>query len=106
MRFVLMALDEEVGQDAPLRPQLDGYGAELVRAGVLLAAEALSPAAEGACVRFVGEERILSRPATGAMSRFWMLEAACEDEALEWARRLPLTSGTVEVRRVTSDEDR
>ncbi|MGO4534672.1 YciI family protein [Leifsonia sp. 2MCAF36] len=110
MRFVLMALGEEgEGGGAPAtapRAELERYDAELVRAGVLLAAEALRPAEEGACVRFEGEQRILSRPAVGALSRFWMLETAGEEEAVEWARRLPLTSGTVEVRRVTGDEGR
>ncbi|MFP3466332.1 hypothetical protein [Leifsonia sp. SIMBA_070] len=124
MRFVLMAIADGGGQADPGAPDraaldraaldraaldraaLDRYGAELVRAGVLLAAEALEPAAVGACLRYSGEQRILSRPAPGAVSRFWMLQTAGEDEALEWARRMPLTTGTVEVRRVTDDEGR
>jgi hypothetical protein len=104
MRFVLMAHAE--GGVAPDRPAFDRFAAELVRAGVLLAAEALAPAADGVCVRFAGEERLLSRPATGPVTRFWMLQTAGEDEAVEWARRLPLAAGTVEVRRVTGDEGR
>ena len=106
MRFVLMALAEGGEQAATPRAELDRYDADLVRAGVLLAAEALEPPTAGVCVRFEGELRILSRPAVGALNRFWMLETAGEAEALEWARRLPLTSGTVEVRRVTGDDGR
>jgi hypothetical protein len=106
MRFVLMALADEGEEAVVPRPALERYGADLVRAGVLLAAESLEPAAAGACVRFDGELRTLSRPAIGTTNRFWMLETACEEEALEWARRLPFTSGTVEVRRVTGDEGR
>ena len=105
MRFVLMALGEEADA-AAARPELDRYRAELVRAGVLLAADALDPASAGASVRCAGEERILSRPAMSGVSALWMVETACEDEALEWARRLPLASGTVEVRRVAGDDGR
>ncbi|MGH1550873.1 YciI family protein [Leifsonia poae] len=105
MRFVLMALGEEA-ETAATRPELDRYRAELVRAGVLLAADALEPASAGVSVRCTGEERILSRPATSTVSALWMVETAGEDEALEWARRLPLTSGTVEVRRVAGDDGR
>ncbi|WP_285115694.1 YciI family protein [Leifsonia sp. fls2-241-R2A-40a] len=107
MRFVLMALADD-GDPAAL----DGYERELVRAGVLLAAEALEPADAGACLRFEGEERILSRipsghqPTAGDVTGIWMLQTAGEDEALEWARRLPLTRGTVEVRRVAGDAGR
>jgi hypothetical protein len=113
MRYVLMALAEggepaaavdALGGDPVNR--FDAFDAELVRAGVLLAAEALEPPTAGACVRFLGEERILSRPATGGVTRFWMLDTAGEEEAVEWARRLPLLSGTVEVRRVVGDEGR
>ena len=103
MRFVLTALADDGDQAEGPSPALDRYTADLVRAGVLLAAESLEPAAAGACLRYEGEVRILSRPASGALRRFWMLETAGEEEALEWARRLPLTSGTVEVRRVTDE---
>jgi hypothetical protein len=105
MRFVLMAVDGAVGTGSA-GPALERYRADLVRAGVLLAAEALEPASAGATVRFAGEERILSRPASSGVGALWMLETAGEDEALEWARRLPCTSGTVEVRRVTGDDGR
>ena len=36
---------------------------------------------------------------------FWILQVSSEDEALEWARRIPLDSGSVEVRRVHEVED-
>jgi hypothetical protein len=111
MRYVLMALAEG-GDAAPLCDDpaaLDRYEQELVRAGVLLAAEALEPAETGTRIHFDGEERILSRipparadtgAAAGRVEGLWMLQTAGEDEALEWARRLPLTRGTVDVRRV------
>jgi hypothetical protein len=107
MRFVLMALACD-GEAAAL----DSYEQELVRAGVLLAAEPLEAAGTGARIRFEGDDRILSRipsgaqPADDAVTAIWTLHTAGEDEALEWARRLPLTRGTVEVRRVAGDASR
>ena len=107
MRFVLMALACEGEPTA-----LDAYEQELVRAGVLLAAEPLEPVGSGARIRFDGDDRILIRIPSGvqaaddAVTAIWMLHTAGEDEALEWARRLPLTSGTVEVRRVAGDANR
>lgn len=112
MRFVLMAQAEEGDGGEPAvgdRAALDRYEQDLVRAGVLLAAEALEPAATGARIHFDGEDRSLDRspgPSAARVTGLWMLQTAGEDEALEWARRLPLTSGSVEVRRVAGDVGR
>lgn len=118
MRFAMIALADggdagEAGRPPAAEPAaLDRYERELVRAGVLLAAEALEPAAAGTRVRFEGDVRILDRLPQGhehdgcAVAAFWMLQTSGEEEALEWARRLPLTRGTVEVRRVTGDTAR
>ena len=56
MRYVLMALAEG-GDAAPLCDDpaaLDRYEQELVRAGVLLAAEALEPAETGTRIHYDG----------------------------------------------------
>jgi len=34
------------------------------------------------------------------ISGFWILQVASRDEAVEWARRVPLRSGRIEIRRV------
>lgn len=112
MRFVLMAQAEE-GDGVEPAPQdraaLDRYEQDLVRAGVLLAAEALEPAGACARIHFDGEDRTLDRspgPSAARVTGLWMLQTAGEEEALEWARRLPLTRGSVEVRRVAGDVGR
>lgn len=111
MRYVLMAQAEEGDGAEPAvrdRAALDRYEQELVRAGVLLAAEALEPVGTGVRIRFDGESPTPDRfPDAGTrVTALWTLQTAGEDEALEWGRRLPLTSGSVEVRRVAGDAGR
>jgi hypothetical protein len=80
------------------------YNEELIKAGVLLAGEGLTPSAEGARIDYSGEDRdVTDGPFTETkelIAGFWIIQTASKDEALEWARRIPLTSGAVEVRRV------
>ena len=69
------------------------YNDELIKAGVLLAAEGLRPSAEAARVRFDGgKAKVTDGPFTEAkevIGGFWMLEVKSREEALEWARRVP-----------------
>ena len=80
------------------------YNDELIKAGVLLAGEGLHPSSEGARIEYSGEDRtIVDGPFTETkelIAGFWIIQAANKAEALEWARRIPLESGRVEVRRV------
>ncbi len=80
------------------------YNEELIKAGVMLAGEGLHPSSEGARVEYSGEDRtILDGPFTETkelIAGFWIIQAANKAEALEWARRIPLKSGRVEVRQV------
>jgi hypothetical protein len=80
------------------------YNEELIKAGVLLAGEGLHPSSEGSRVEYSGDERtITDGPFTETkelIAGFWIIQAANKAEALEWARRIPLASGRVEVRQV------
>ena len=86
-----------------------GFNDELIRAGVLLAAEGLDP--EGSVVvDFTGEEVVVSDGPYGEtkelFSGFWILEVSSKEEAAEWAKRCPLGPGSyLEVRRVHGEED-
>jgi hypothetical protein len=69
------------------------YNEELVNAGVLLAAEGLSPTSMGARVEFDGDTcTVIDGPFTESkelIAGFIIIEAASLDEAIEWARRGP-----------------
>jgi hypothetical protein len=81
------------------------YNHDLVEAGVLLAAEGLTPSADGFVVTSDGEAAtVTDGPFTEAkelVAGFWILEVASREEAVQWARRCPIGPGVrLEVRRV------
>ena len=86
------------------------YNETMIEAGVLLAGEGLSDASQGAVVEFTGEAPIVTDGPYGEahelFNGFWTIQAATLEEAVEWARRAPLTAGNkIEVRRVTDETD-
>lgn len=84
---------------------------EMIAAGVLLAAEGLEDAAEGVVVDYSSEPPIVTDGPYGETKElfggFWILDVASKEEAVEWAKRVPMTVPGIktEVRRVpTIDE--
>ena len=86
------------------------FNDELIRAGVLLAAEGLEDPAEGVVVDFSGETPVVTDGPYGETKElfngFYILDVASKEEAVEWAKRAPFTAGSkTEIRRVpTIDE--
>jgi hypothetical protein len=85
------------------------YNEELADAGVLLAGEGLLPSSAGARVRFSGgKPAMVDGPFTETkelVAGFWMIQVKSREEAIEWARRVPLQDGEIEVRKVAEAED-
>lgn len=110
MKYMLILNADEQTENAPGAPSDDelarmgAYNDELIKAGVLLAGEGLHPSSEGARISYEGNERAVTdgpfAETKELIAGFWIIQAATKEEALEWARRIPLTSGRVEVRRV------
>ena len=105
--FILSANEESEAGGTPNEADLNAMGAyndELIKAGVMLAGEGLHPSSDGARIEFDGEDRsVTDGPFTETkelIAGFWIIQAASREEALEWARRIPLTTGRVEVRQV------
>jgi hypothetical protein len=63
------------------------YNEELVKAGVLLAAEGLHPSSKGAHVRFSGAKRaVIDGPFTETkelIAGFWLIQVKSKEEAIE-----------------------
>ncbi len=100
-------------QDIDFADMLDAMGKfndELIRAGVLLAAEGLDDASKGVVVDFTGETPVVTDGPYGETKElfggFYLLNVASQEEAVEWAKRMPYSAGTkAEIRRVpTIDE--
>jgi hypothetical protein len=86
------------------------YNDELVRAGVLLAAEGLDPA-ESVVVDYSSEPPVVTDGPYGETKElfggFYLLNVASKQEAVEWAKRLPITGPgfKTEIRRVTTIDE-
>jgi hypothetical protein len=79
--------------DEKLLTEMGKYNEELVKAGILLAAEGLHPSSKGARVKFSGAKRTVVEgpfPETNQLiAGFWMFNVNSREEAIEWAKRCP-----------------
>jgi hypothetical protein len=87
------------------------FNDELLRAGVLVAAEGLADTAEGVVVDFSSEPPVVTDGPYGETKElfggFYILSVASKEEAVEWARRQPIKGPgfKTEIRRVTTIDE-
>jgi hypothetical protein len=78
---------------AKVMAEMGKINEELVKAGVLLAAEGLQPSAKGVRVRFSGDRRtVIDGPFTETkelVAGFSLWEVKSMEEAIEWVKRYP-----------------
>jgi len=90
--------------------QMTKFNEELVKAGVMLMGEGLTPTSKGKRVRFDGGQRkVIDGPFTESkeiVAGFWLWQVKSMDEAVEWIKRAPFGGGvTIELRPVFEAED-
>jgi hypothetical protein len=116
MRVVVLikaSEDSEKGNIAAHAAEFEAMGRfneELLRAGIMLAGEGLTPSSEGKRVEYGAEggSRVIDGPFAETkelVGGFWIWQVSSMDEAVEWLRRAPFKEGTVELRRVQEPED-
>ncbi|MFI9550227.1 YciI family protein [Nonomuraea endophytica] len=87
------------------------FNDEMIRAGVLVAAEGLDDAAEGVVVDYSSDPPVVTDGPYGETKElfggFYILNVASKEEAVEWAKRAPITGPGLktEIRRVSSIEE-
>jgi hypothetical protein len=88
------------------------FNEDLVKAGVLLAAEGLRPSAHGKRVRYSGTKRtVIDGPFAETkelIAGFWIWQVKTIDEAVEWLKRCPNPmpgESEIEIRPVFQMED-
>ena len=103
--------DSEAGK-LPTEQQLremGNFNAELVKAGVMLAADGLKPSSKGKRVHFDGASRsVTDGPFTETkelVAGFWIWQVKSLDEAVEWLKRAPFDDAEVELRPAQEPED-
>ena len=117
MRFMVIVRaneDSEAGKmpSEEMLTAMGNYNEELVRAGVMLAAEGLHPSSKGARERFSGNRRdVIDGPFAEArelIAGFWLIQVRSLDEAIEWVKRAPNPfegESEIEIRRIFEAED-
>jgi hypothetical protein len=118
MRFMVMVRATRASEAGEMPSEqlitaMGNFNEELVRAGVLLAAEVLQPSSKGARIRFSGERReVIDGPFAETrelIAGFWLIQVRSFDEAIEWMKRCPnpFEDGTseIELRQVFEAED-
>ena len=99
MRFMMM------GSAAPAN--MTDYKKSLQRAGVLLALDDLFPPSTAARIAFAeGKATVIDGPGKEVIGGYWIIQVRSREEAIEWARRAPMSNGEViEVRQIHETVD-
>ena len=114
--LIMRATDEafESFQDVDFNEVLETMGKfndEMINAGVLVAAEGLDDAQQGVVVDYSSTPPVVTDGPYGETKElfggFWILDVASKEEAVEWAKRAPLSGPGMkaEIRRVASIEE-
>ena len=116
MRFIVMAIaPNESEPGPPPKPEafaaMQEYNEKAVKAGVLLAAEGLTPSSKR--VKFNGDKRTVTdgpyAEAKEVVAGFSIIKVDSMEEAIEWVKRAPNVSptgkGEVEIRKLMDVED-
>jgi hypothetical protein len=112
MRFMVMVpgdRNSEAGilPDEKIFAAMGKFNDEMVKAGVLLAAEGLHPTSKGAKIRYAGSKTtVRDGPFTESkelIAGFWLIQVKSKQEAIDWMKRAPFGGGggvEIEIRQV------
>jgi len=120
MRFMILVKatkDSEAGfvpneQTKQMLTEMGKFNDELVKAGILLAADGLHPSSKGARVRFSGAKRTVTDgpfiETKELVAGFWLWECKSLQEAIDWVKRCPNPmpgESEIEIRQVFEAKD-
>jgi len=117
MRFMMLVIPKgyetaatDAVPDAQAVERMMRYNEDLAKAGVLLSLDGLAPPSAGVRVSFKGgKPKVTDGPfaeAKECVGGYWMIQVKSQDEAIEWAKRAPMSDNEIiEVRRVQEMED-
>ena len=111
MRFMVIVKGCEGGgvPSEEKRSAMQKYNEELQKAGVLVAIEGLYSSAEGARVKFQGQERMVTDgPFTESkelIGGFWLWQCPSKEAAIDWLKKAPFDGTEVELRQVFEPAD-
>jgi hypothetical protein len=104
--------DSEAGRmpSQDLLENMTRFNEELVKAGVMLAGEGLTPTSKAKRVRFSGKQRtVVDGPFAESkeiIAGFWLWQVRSIEDAVEWVKRAPFDEGTeITIRPIFESED-
>ncbi|MEK6228401.1 MAG: YciI family protein [Actinomycetota bacterium] len=112
MRYLLTLIGEEGGREDDMTPEQwraamdpwNDYNRQVLDAGVFVAGDGLHPSSTATTVRLAesGDQTVTDGPFAETKEQlggFYVLECVDLDEALDWAKKVPIRpGGAVEVR--------
>jgi hypothetical protein len=112
MVIVKACKDSEAGilPSKELLTEMGKFNEELVKAGVMLAADGLHASSKGKRVRFAGgQTTVIDGPFAETkelIAGYWLWQTKSMEEAVEWLKRAPFDGGAeVEIRPVFEAQD-
>jgi hypothetical protein len=112
MRFMVLVKGDKNSEagvlpDEKLIVEMGKFNEQLVKAGVMLAADGLQPSSKGARIKIGadGKRSVIDGPFAESkelIAGFWMIQAKSKEEAIEWFLRCPVE---VEIRQVFDAAD-
>lgn len=117
MRVIVLVkatADSENGvmPDEKLMTEMGAYNEELVKAGIMVGGDGLTPSSRGVRVKFSGTSRtVVDGPFAETkelVAGYWIWQVKSMEEAIEWVKRCPnpmLTDSEIEIRPVFEVED-
>lgn len=115
MRFMILvpaSKESEAGvlPDEKILSAMGKFNEEMVKAGVMLAAEGLHATSKGARIKYSdGKTTVIDGPFTESkelIAGFWLIQAKNKDEAIAWMKRAPFGGGVeIEIRQVFEMDD-
>src|ERR1700694_3992366 len=92
-----------------LLEEMGRYNEELVKAGVMLAADGLHASSKGVRVKFSGgKTTVIDGPfaeTKEVVAGSWIWQVKTKQEAIDWLKRAPFEDTEVEIRQVFEAED-
>lgn len=91
--------------DTEILTKMGKYNEELVKAGVMLAADGLHASSKGKRVKFSGSSRLVTdgpfAETKELIAGYWIWRVNSMNEAVEWLKQAPFDGGTeVEIRQI------
>lgn len=90
--------------------QMGKFNEELMKAGVIIAADGLHASSKGKRIKFSGTSRVITdgpfAETKELLAGYWVWKVKSMDDAVQWLKRAPFDGGTeVEIRQIFEAED-